>query len=307
MTTEFQSFSELYPGRFLKADLFNGQPCTYTIVNIWREEIEGDKGKEAKVLVSFNETPLQLVLAKVNAEAIKAMFGASVPNWIGKRITFYGTTTIMPFPKRPNEPCIRVYGSPDIDTEIRSEWTPPRRKPVVQILKPTASEIVTKALAAAAKATTPAAAKAVEDRATALQAQGKITEAELTAILRALPTPTPEPTPEPEADAATDAAPAPAADGGADAADERHDADPAPVHDTADDGGEPGGDDTAEPAEEPLTEADHEALAKAIKAARNAGEVVRSLAQSRGLSLRSPIGKLVKTKADIAEIMGMLQ
>lgn len=301
MTTEFQSFSELYPGRFLKADLFNGQPCTYTIVDIWREEIEGDKGAEAKVLVSFKETPLQLVLAKVNAEAIKAMFGPSVPNWIGKRITFYGTTTIMPFPKRPNEPCIRVYGSPDIDAEVRSEWTPPRRKPVVQILKPTASEIVTKALAAAAKASTPAAAKAVEDRATALQAQGKITEAELTTILRALPTPAPE------ADAPTDAVPAPAADGEPDAADERHDADPAPAPDAADDGGEPGSDDASEPTGEQVTEDDLKALADAIKAAKNAGEVVRNLAQSRGLPLRSPIGRLVKTKADLAEIMGMLQ
>jgi hypothetical protein len=196
MTTEFQSFSELYPGRFLKADLFNGQPCTYSIVNIWREEIEGDKGKEAKVLVSFKETPLQLVLAKVNAEAIKAMFGPSVPNWVGKRIKFYGTTTIMPFRSVRMSHASASTAALTSDAEVRSEWTPPRRKPVVQILKPTASEIVAKALAAAAKATTPAAAKAVEDRATALQAQGQITEAELEAILRALPAPAPEPEPD---------------------------------------------------------------------------------------------------------------
>lgn len=279
MTTEFQSYDEMFPGRFLKAGLFNGQPCTYTIVDIWREEIEGDKGKEAKVLVSFKETPLQLVLAKVNAEAIKAMFGPSVPNWIDRRITFYGTTTIMPFPKRPNEPCIRVYGSPDIDAEIRSEWTPPRRKAVVQILKPTASEIVTRALAAAANATTPAYAKAVEARAGDLHAQGQITDTELAAIIRALPDPEPEPEPTPAP------APQPA-----------EEPEPTPEPDAP--AGAP---------EEPLTEADYEALATAIKAAKNTSEVVRSLAQSRGLPLRSPIGKLVKTRADIAEIMGMLQ
>jgi hypothetical protein len=193
--TEFTSYDELYPGRFLKAGLFNGQPATYTITAIHREEIEGDKGKEPKVIMSFGETPLQLVLAKVNAEAIKTMFGSSVPNWIGKRITFYGTTAIMPYPKRKDEPCIRVYGSPDITEEVRCEWTPPRRKPVVQILKPTTSDVVTKALAAATKATTPAARAQIRKRAADLHEAGTITRDELAVIAKAVAEPPAEPEP----------------------------------------------------------------------------------------------------------------
>ena len=135
MTTEFQSYDELFPGRFLKAGLFNNQSVTYTLKSVHREDLEGEKGPEPKIILSFTETSLQLVLAKVNAEAIKAMFGSMVPEWIGKRITFYPTNQIMPFPKRKNEPCIRVYSSPDITSDIRCEWTPPRRKPVVQVLR----------------------------------------------------------------------------------------------------------------------------------------------------------------------------
>jgi hypothetical protein len=50
------------------------------------------------------------------------MFGADIPNWIGKRVTF--------FPSEWNgEPCIRVHGSPDIDKEFTVEIKLPRRKP----------------------------------------------------------------------------------------------------------------------------------------------------------------------------------
>ena len=50
--------------------------------------------------MSFEETAMQLVLAKVNAVAIKSMFGNDVRDWLRKRLTLYATTEIMPFPKR---------------------------------------------------------------------------------------------------------------------------------------------------------------------------------------------------------------
>jgi len=184
--TAFQSFDELYPGRFLKAGLFNGQPATFTIKDIAREELEGEKGPEPKIVMSFAETPHPLVLAKVNAVAIKAMFGPQVTEWIGKRVTLYGTTTIMPLPTRKDEPCIRVWGSPDIDEEIRCEWTPPRKRKLVQTLKPVISATLQAALAKVEAATATAELEAVMARATQLTEAGKLTPAEFSKISAAI-------------------------------------------------------------------------------------------------------------------------
>jgi hypothetical protein len=52
-------------------------------------------------------------------------------------VTFYATNQVMPHPLRKDEPCIRVYGSPEIDNEISCEWTPPKRRKIVQKLHPT--------------------------------------------------------------------------------------------------------------------------------------------------------------------------
>lgn len=174
--TDINNFDDLYPGRFLKAGMFNGQPATFTIKSVQHDEIEGEKGIEKKVILSFQETPFELVLPKINAVAVKAMFGAQVPEWIGKRVTLYGTTAIMPFPKKKDEPCIRVYGSPDIDAEIRCEWSPPRRKAVVQILKPTQSPVLTAALAAIEAAPDGAPMGKFQERANQLLSENKINQ-----------------------------------------------------------------------------------------------------------------------------------
>ena len=131
------NFDELYPGRFLKAGLIPNGKANYTITSVAKEQIEGERGLEDKVVVQFEETALQLVLPKVNAVAIRAMFGSNVQDWIGKRVTLYATTDIMPFPKRRNEPCIRVFGSPDIREEVTCEWQPPKRRKLIQKLQPT--------------------------------------------------------------------------------------------------------------------------------------------------------------------------
>lgn len=117
-------FDELFPNRFLKAGQFQGRDVTLTIAGIKLEELEGDKGKETKAILSFEKTPKQLVLNKTNATCIKAMFGRQTDEWIGKRVTF--------FPKDEafgdTEMCIRVRGSPDISALIRLDTKIGRRK-----------------------------------------------------------------------------------------------------------------------------------------------------------------------------------
>jgi len=130
MATELKSFDDLYPGRFLKAGNFHGKQVTLTIAEVRLEELEGEKGKADKCIVSFRQTPRQLVLCKLNGTCIKGMFGGSIANWIGKRVTFFPTDTIMPMPSKKGEDrfCIRVWGSPDLAADMAVEFAPPRRK-----------------------------------------------------------------------------------------------------------------------------------------------------------------------------------
>lgn len=124
-----KSFDELYPGRFLKAGLLDGQKVTYTIRDVDLEELQGEDGKaKQKAILHFAETQMSLVCCKTNGVCIKAMFGARLADWQGKRVTL--------FPDIWNgEPCIRVWGSPDIEADMRVQVALPRRKPFERTLR----------------------------------------------------------------------------------------------------------------------------------------------------------------------------
>jgi len=206
MTEQLLDFSDLYPGRFIKAGNLHGKPVTFTIKSIEREELQGERGMEPKIILHFKETPLALVLPKINAVCIKAMFGPHVPEWVGKRVTLYGTNKIMPLPTKKNEECIRIWGSPDISEPIRCEWSPPRRKPIVQVLQPAQSELVASALGVIANASSVDALQQIQARLAERLQEGRITDVEFANLQQAAraredalqPPAKPEPAPEPE-------------------------------------------------------------------------------------------------------------
>jgi hypothetical protein len=127
MTTKPVDYDELFPGRFLKAGLFKGKPATLTIVGVELEELPQDNGgTRTRGILSFKQTPKQLVLNRTNGECIKAMFGKRIQDWIGKHVTFapeqakFGRETVD---------AVRVVGSPDLERDIEAEIRLPRRKP----------------------------------------------------------------------------------------------------------------------------------------------------------------------------------
>ena len=130
-----ESFDALFPGRFLKAADLGNAKATAQIESVVIEQLEGDKGVEDKVLVSFVGKQKRLVLAKINGISLRAMFGSDVREWIGKRVTLYATADVMPL--RRGEACIRVYGSPDIDRPLPVEWKPAKRNKLRWVLQPT--------------------------------------------------------------------------------------------------------------------------------------------------------------------------
>lgn len=118
--SELLNFDQLYPGRFIKAGDLAGKKVTLTLGTIRREQLEGEDGAEWKVIVTFAERPdKELVLPKLNATCIVAMFGKDLTNWRGKRVVLYATTDYMPMRKGGvAEPCIRIWGSPDIERDV---------------------------------------------------------------------------------------------------------------------------------------------------------------------------------------------
>ena len=79
------------------------------------EQLEGDKGVENKLILSFAGKTLQLVCNKTNALCMKEMFGNKVAAWLGKRVTFYPTETSFG-PKKVD--AIRIFGSPDLEADV---------------------------------------------------------------------------------------------------------------------------------------------------------------------------------------------
>lgn len=121
-------YEELYPGRFLKAALFKGTKPTMTIKDVDVEMLEDAENKpKAKAIITFVERPMQLVACKTNGICIKAMFGNQLKDWVGKRLTLFEG-------QWNGEPCIRVWGSPDIAADIKVSVELPRRKPIPMVM-----------------------------------------------------------------------------------------------------------------------------------------------------------------------------
>lgn len=116
-------FDQLYPGRFIKAGELLGKKVTLTIADVDIEDLMGEDGKpKAKATLAFRETEKMHVMCKTNGVCLKEMFGKEIAQWIGKRITIFPDTW-------NGEPCIRVWGSPDIEAEIEVTVSLPRRRP----------------------------------------------------------------------------------------------------------------------------------------------------------------------------------
>ncbi len=162
---------------WLKAYMFPADNrMTLTVNEVRRVEVSFDgKDKELHTVMSFQEISSQLTLSKVNIIPIIKMLGNDVKAWQGKRITFYTTNQIMPHPMRKDEPCIRVYGSPEIHNEMLSEWTPPKRRKLVQRLQPTG---VFNAAMRKIKSTPPEQLKGIRERIDELRKSKELTPEE---------------------------------------------------------------------------------------------------------------------------------
>lgn len=136
-------WDELYPGRFLKAGLLaENEKRVLTISGVDTDELEGDKGKKVKGVLTFEGEPMQLALNKTNGICLREMFGRVPWKWEGKRIALFAS-------EWGGEPCIRIWGSPDIEQDIEVEVQLPKRRPFRMTMHAMGGKL--KAVAAAAR------------------------------------------------------------------------------------------------------------------------------------------------------------
>ena len=137
------TFAEAYPGRFIAAAALRGAKVEVTIEAIWREELEGERGASKKAIVQLRGKTgksVEYVIPKINGTCLRAMYGSDARRWIGKRIVLYATAEIMPMPGRRGErpePCIRIWGSPDIERDMSVTFAPQRRRPLTMTMRAT--------------------------------------------------------------------------------------------------------------------------------------------------------------------------
>ncbi len=148
------SYSEMYPGRFLKADMLKGKKVTVTVLKIMGEDLIGENNKaKSEWVVKIKERDLELVLNKTNGFCLKRMFGNDPHLWLEKRITIYPTTTKF---GRDTVDCIRIWGSPDIAEDMEITVPQGRKRAWDTVMHKTGSNGSTAAPPAQAPAQEPA-------------------------------------------------------------------------------------------------------------------------------------------------------
>ena len=110
------SYSEMYPNRFLKADMLKGKKVTLTIKAIFGEDMtDADENTKAEWIVQFAERPLEWVMNKTGAYCLYRMWGGDPHNWVGHRVTLFPQPGTW-FGEKGE--AIRVWGSPELAEDL---------------------------------------------------------------------------------------------------------------------------------------------------------------------------------------------
>lgn len=110
------NYSALFPGRFLKADMFKGKKVTLTIKAIFGEDMtDAEDQTKAEWIVQFQEKPFEWVMNKTGAYCLFRMWGGNPQSWIGHKVTLFPKAGTW-FGEKGE--AIRVWGSPELTEDL---------------------------------------------------------------------------------------------------------------------------------------------------------------------------------------------
>jgi len=129
-------WDQLFPGRFLKSGEMQGRKLTFSIAAVYREELPARGGGTEWInVVTFeprspDKPPKELKLNRTNAICFRELFGRKPQEWVGHRVTLYPAPYQSPF----GDTAIRVWGSPELETDREITIELPMKKPLAWTL-----------------------------------------------------------------------------------------------------------------------------------------------------------------------------
>lgn len=134
-----KSWKEAKKSRFLSADLLAGRRCTLTITAAVVTKIESDEEGtvEPGLLVRFKETDKEWRMNSTNGQCMTALFGDDPQASVGHRVTLYPAKTRF---GKLDVDGIRVWGSPELESDRVVEISLPQRRPQKMTLHAVRSE-----------------------------------------------------------------------------------------------------------------------------------------------------------------------
>jgi hypothetical protein len=128
----------MFPNKYLAAADLRGKDVTLTIFALKSETLKTSDGDEPKWTMHFSEmqsrAPAErkrLVLNKTNAKTIAKLLGTETDDWLGQRITLFGTTCqafgetvecIRVRPQRPRQVHAAPAHDPVPEREPGDDW-----------------------------------------------------------------------------------------------------------------------------------------------------------------------------------------
>lgn len=129
-------FYDMFPDRWLKAALLEGQPRTVKIRAVTCESFLKPNGKtENAWLLGLEKIDKELSLNKTNSRLLFAMLGEDTDDWIGHWVTLAPEEDDSG--KSDDGFCIRVVGSPEIKTSMEVMVKGPFGKKYMRVVRPT--------------------------------------------------------------------------------------------------------------------------------------------------------------------------
>ena len=143
-----KSWKEAKKSRFLSADLLAGKRVTLTIAAAVVTKIESDEEGtvEPGLIVRFRETDKEWRMNSTNGQCLEALFGSDPQSSVGHRVTLYPARTRF---GKLDVDGIRVWGSPELESDRVVEISLPQRRPQKMTLHAVRAERTATATASA--------------------------------------------------------------------------------------------------------------------------------------------------------------
>lgn len=124
-----ETFGECVNDRFISAEELGDAVWTVRIAQLYREELANeDGGVTMKTTMALANGKGEIhrkrvVLNRTNLEALRAMWGDRVADWVGKRVHLHAIPNAF-----KGRPGIRVFGSPELAQDVTFDLKLPKKK-----------------------------------------------------------------------------------------------------------------------------------------------------------------------------------